>query len=94
METFLAPYKERDNFFYFTQKDDGWRKTLGVNRAVTFAHADYLMFLDGHCISDPDFVSLHLENAEQGEFLTGRRVYLEPMFSKYLRKHPNFIKII
>lgn len=94
MKTFLASYKKRDNFFHLTQKDDGWRKTLGVNRAITFAHTDYLMFLDGDCIPDPNFVSLHLENAEQGKFLTGRRVYLGPVFSKHLRKHPSFIKII
>ena len=94
MKTFLAPYKKRDNFFHLTQKDDGWRKTLGVNRAITFAHTDYLMFLDGDCIPDPNFVSLHLENSEQGKFLTGRRVYLGPVFSKFLRKHSNFIKVI
>ena len=94
METFLAPYKTRDNFFHLTQVDDGWRKTLAMNRAINFAHTEYLMFLDGDCIPDPDFVALHIESAEQSKFLTGRRVYLGPLFSKILRKNPNFIKII
>ena len=94
MENFLAPYKTRNNFFHLTQKDNGWRKTLGVNRAIDFAHTDYLMFLDGDCIPDPNFVALHLANAEQGKFLTGRRVYLGPLFSKLVRKKPNTIKII
>jgi len=94
MERFLASYKKRDNFFHLTQVDDGWRKTLAENKAIDFAHTDYLMFLDGDCIPDPNFVSLHLSTAEQGKFLTGRRVYLGPLFSQILRKYPAFINII
>lgn len=94
MKSFLTNFKERPNFFHLTQIDDGWRKTLAVNRAIAFAHTEYLMFLDGDCIPDPNFVALHLANAEQGKFLTGRRVYLGPVFSRMLRKFPKLINII
>ena len=94
MQTFLADYKNRTNFYHLSQPDDGWRKTLAVNRAVDFAHSDYLIFLDGDCIPDPGFVALHLEQAEHERFLTGRRVYLGPAISKMIRKHPWVIKII
>ena len=94
MCTFLSDYKKRDNFHHLTQLDDGWRKTLAENRAIASAASDYLMFLDGDCIPEEDFVALHLENAEKGKFLTGRRVYLGPLFSKFLRKTPSFIRVL
>ncbi len=94
MASFLAEYKKRPNFYHLTQPDDGWRKTLAENRAIDSARADYLMFLDGDCIPDKNFVALHLANAEPGKFLTGRRVYLGPFFSRMLRKRPQMIRYI
>ena len=94
MRNFLAEYKKRDNFYHLTQADDGWRKTLAVNRAIDSARADFLMFLDGDCVPDEHFVALHLANAEDKKFLTGRRVYLGPFFSKLLRKSPKIIKYL
>lgn len=94
MRNFLAEYKKRDNFYHLTQPDDGWRKTLAVNRAIASARTEYLMFLDGDCVPDKNFVSLHIANAEVGKFLTGRRVYLGPFFSKILRKLPKFIHVL
>jgi len=94
MAKFLAEYKLRENFYHLTQPDDGWRKTLAENRAILSARADYLMFLDGDCIPDKNFVANHLAEAEQHRFLTGRRVYLGPFFSKLLRKSPQLIRYI
>ena len=94
MATFLADYKTRNNFYHLTQPDDGWRKTLAVNRAIVSAKAKYLMFLDGDCIPNKNFVADHLATAEQGKFLTGRRVYLGPIFSKWLRKAPNLVSFL
>jgi len=94
MDRLLAEYRKRPNFHHLTQPDDGWRKTLAENRAIDSARAEYLMFLDGDCIPDKDFVKLHLEQAEQGRFLTGRRVYLGPIFSRLLRKYPGFVKLL
>ena len=94
MATFLAEYKKRPNFYHLTQPDDGWRKTLAENRAIVSARADYLMFLDGDCIPDKNFVAYHLANAEPGKFLTGRRVYLGPVFSNMLRHWPWLVRLI
>lgn len=94
MKNFLHRYENRDNFYHLTQPDDGWRKTLAVNRAIASARADYLMFLDGDCIPNKHFVEYHLATAEKGKFLTGRRVYLGPLFSKLLRKFPGFISFL
>ena len=93
MLSFLKPFKSRADFFHLTQPDDGWRKTLAVNRAIASARTDYLMFLDGDCVPDKNFVKNHLATAESGKFLTGRRVYLGPFFSKLLRKFPKLIHL-
>lgn len=94
MDEFLMEYRKRSNFYHLTQPDDGWRKTLAVNRAIASARAEYLMFLDGDSVPDRNFVALHLANAEVGKFLTGRRVYMGPVFSKLLRKWPPLIRIL
>ena len=94
MQDLLAEYKNRGNFYHLTQPDDGWRKTVAVNRAIASARADYLMFLDGDCVPDRNFVANHLATAEKGKFLTGRRVYLGPVFSKLLRRIPAFIHLL
>jgi hypothetical protein len=52
------------------------------------------MFLDGDCVPDKNFVANHLATAEQGKFLTGRRVYLGPVFSKFLRRMPAIIHLL
>lgn len=94
MAGFLAEYKKRPNFHHLTQPDIGWRKPVAENRAIASARSEYLMFLDGDCIPDKDFVAQHLANAEPGRFLTGRRVYLGPFFSKLLRKWPQLVPVI
>lgn len=94
MENFLTEYKKRDNFFHLTQPDDGWRKPIAENRAIDSARSEYLMFLDGDCIPDKNFVAYHLATAQAGKFLTGRRVYLGPFFSSLLRKTPQLIHLI
>jgi len=94
MDSFLAEYRKRPNFYHLTQPDDGWRKTTAENRAIASARAAYLMFLDGDCLPDKNFVAYHLASAEPGKFLTGRRVYLGPFFSRLLRKWPRLVRFI
>ena len=69
-----------------TQADLGFRKALAVNRAIAAARSPYLIFLDGDCIPHRSFVQTHLENAQQGCVLAGRRLHLGPLYSKRLRE--------
>ena len=41
------------------QEDRGFRKTQILNQAIAAAHGNYLVFLDGDCIVQPDFVARH-----------------------------------
>lgn len=56
------------------QKDDGFRKTRILNKAVRLSSSPYLIFIDGDCIPQQHFVFDHLENKEQYTILNGRRV--------------------
>ncbi len=53
------------------QRDDGFRKTRILNKAILAAPADYLIFTDGDCIPRRDFVATHVALAEPGHFLSG-----------------------
>ena len=53
------------------QPHDGFRKCEILNRAITEAETDYLLFSDGDCIPRRDFVAVHLARREPGRFLSG-----------------------
>jgi glycosyltransferase involved in cell wall biosynthesis len=56
--------------------DNGFRKTVIVNRAVTEAKAGYCIFIDGDCILHHRFVEFHLRRGKPGTVLSGRRVMM------------------
>ena len=66
------------------QEDQGFRKTIILNRAIAAAHGDYLVFLDGDCIVQPDFVARHRQLAQAGHLVTGSRVLLNEKLTQEL----------
>jgi len=58
-------------------EDRGFRKTVIVNRAVTEARADYLVFIDGDCILHHRFLERHYRRRRHGQVLSGRRVMMD-----------------
>ncbi len=75
-----SPLKMRHNW----HEDDGFRKNKILNRSVVMARAPYLIFVDGDCIPHPHFVAEHLQNAQPGTCLAGRRVDLSGRITKLL----------
>ncbi len=63
-------------------KDDGFRKTVILNKALLASCGEYLIFTDGDCIPSPDFVSTHLRFRQKGHFLTGGALRLPLALSK------------
>ncbi|MFQ5529341.1 MAG: glycosyltransferase [Gemmatimonadota bacterium] len=57
-------------------EDDGFRKCLILNRALTRATGEYAVISDGDCIPRPDFVETHVRSARPHRFLSGGRVCL------------------
>lgn len=64
------------------QEDDGFRKTIILNKAIVKATGDYILQVDGDVILSPHFVSDHLELAERNYFVCGSRVKLTPHLTK------------
>jgi glycosyltransferase involved in cell wall biosynthesis len=59
------------------QEDVGFRKSKILNKAIQRAQGAYLIFLDGDCIVQPDYVAQHFKLAESGVMVTGSRILLE-----------------
>jgi glycosyltransferase involved in cell wall biosynthesis len=69
------------------QEDEGFRKSMIINKAVAKAEGDYIIQVDGDCMMHPSFIKDHLRYARQGVYLSGSRVtikesYLKPLFRK------------
>jgi glycosyltransferase involved in cell wall biosynthesis len=56
--------------------DQGFQKCQILNKAIAQTACDYLIFTDGDCIPEPDFIALHRELAQPGYFLSGGYVKL------------------
>ena len=56
--------------------DKGFQKCQILNKTIAKTDCDYLIFTDGDCIPEPDFIALHSELAEPGYFLSGGYVKL------------------
>jgi len=65
-------------------EDQGFRKTVILNRAILAAAGDYLIFSDGDCIPRADFVATHLRFAEPARFLSGSYIHLSLALSEAL----------
>jgi glycosyltransferase involved in cell wall biosynthesis len=56
---------------YIWQEDNGFRKCLMLNKCITQARSEYLVFTDGDCIPRSDFLEVHATEARKGFFLSG-----------------------
>jgi len=66
------------------QEDRGFRKSKILNQAINSAQGQYLIFLDGDCIVQPDFVAQHRKLAKVGCLVTGGRILLGPKVTMQL----------
>jgi glycosyltransferase involved in cell wall biosynthesis len=60
------------------QPDEGFRAAMVRNRGTLAARGDYIVFLDGDCIPQRDFVSSHRALAQPGCLVSGSRILLSP----------------
>lgn len=80
----VAAWKERMPcpLHHVWQEDLGFRLARSRNRAAATARGQYLVFLDGDCVTFPDFVAWHARLAEPGRFVAGSRILLGPELTR------------
>jgi glycosyltransferase involved in cell wall biosynthesis len=66
-------------------EDEGFRKTIIVNRAVVISNAEYIVFIDGDCILHRKFLENHWKYKKRNLILAGRRVRLDNVITKKMR---------
>jgi glycosyltransferase involved in cell wall biosynthesis len=59
---------------------DGFRKVILLNKAVGAATGAYLVFTDGDCVPQAEFIADHEALAEPGFWVQGRRCYVKEPF--------------
>lgn len=88
MRDYIATQKSRfPNLIHLTQKDDGWRKNIAMNNAIKASSNEYLIFIDGDCVPYGNFIQGHVENAQHGIVLCGKRFELGPKFTDKVKNH-------
>lgn len=63
---------------HFWQEDNGFRKSMILNKAVAGTECDYIIQADGDCILHKKFVEDHISNAKKNNYLYGARVNILP----------------
>ena len=76
------------------QPDNGFQKSMILNKSVAASVGDYLLFLDGDCIPFPDYIKEQLKLRESGYFVAGNRVLLSESYTKELLYNPDIINQI
>lgn len=72
------------------QEDQGFRKTRILNQAIETSTGEYLIFLDGDCIVQPDFIAQHRRLSQANHLVTGSRILLNDELSKQLLAWPHW----
>ena len=57
--------------------DEGFRKTIILNKAIAIASGDYIIQVDGDVILHPDFMKDHRRAAQMGAYVAGSRVNVQ-----------------
>lgn len=82
---FVKEYSKDYNFpiIHVNQEiDDGFRKNMMLNKSIKISNGDTLIFIDGDCIPNKNFIGEYIKASTDGYMLKGRRVNLGEKISK------------
>ncbi len=63
------------------QEDNGFHKTIIMNKALAAATGEYVVMLDGDCVPHRRFVGDHARLAEKNYWVQGRRCFVRDAFA-------------
>jgi len=66
------------------QEDIGFRAARARNLGTLAAQGEYIIFVDGDCVPQKDFVANHRRLAKRGYVVTGSRVLLDEAYTRHL----------
>jgi glycosyltransferase involved in cell wall biosynthesis len=75
------------NIEHIWHEDKGFRKCEILNKTIMASRNDYLIFSDGDCIPEKNFVQAHLENRKEKYFLSGGYFKLPMSISKIITEN-------
>ena len=82
IETFQGLFSQP--LLHVWHEDKGFRAAAIRNLAVSQSSGDYLIFLDGDCIAQHDFISRHRALVQVKHMVTGSRALLDPTLTQTL----------
>jgi cellulose synthase/poly-beta-1,6-N-acetylglucosamine synthase-like glycosyltransferase len=79
--------------------DNGFRKNEMLNKSIRLAKGELLVFIDGDCIPNKNFLSAYVKNLGDKKLCFGRRVMLDSITTQNLYNSKdltklNFIKLL
>ncbi len=77
----LNEFSEKLKITHVCQEDCGFRKNAILNKSIQKANSNFLIFIDGDCVPDKNFVFQYQKYIKKKTFLLGRRVMLSERIS-------------
>lgn len=74
--------KSKNPIKHIWHEDLGFRLSKIRNLATKSTTGDYLIYLDGDCVTQPDFIKQHRKLSEKGFMVTGSRILLSEKLTK------------
>lgn len=98
---FLEKHKQSLPFpiLHVSQEDRGFRKNMILNKAISVASSENILFLDGDSVPHREFVKTYLQNLRDGTACFGRRVMLgekitASFLSDRMKPAPSFLSLL
>ena len=87
-KAFLESYKKISDLkiSHVWHEDNGFQKTVILNKAILSTQCDYLIFTDGDCIPRWDFVEIHKRRSKVGHYLSAGYFKLSMKVSKHISR--------